>query len=215
MTKIPPAMRQPEATKRKLVDATIHLMLHQGFDGTTVDQICAEARLTKGSFFHHFESKEAIARAAVDAWAEMGTGLYAEAWKDPDLDPLEQLNRVFEIMIGFNRRMNACLCMVGMMSQEMALKNALMRETCEGHLNNWTAMVARMLAAAKERHPPALHFDPEQVAWMLNSLWQGSMLVGKTRRNPQMIIDNLRQARHFVNALFGRSHASREGAVAL
>jgi TetR/AcrR family transcriptional repressor of nem operon len=206
----PPKMRQPEATKRKLIDATLHLMLRQGFAGTTVDQICAEAKLTKGSFFHHFSSKETISHAAVDAWATMGTELYSAAWKEPGVDPLEQLNRIFEIMIGFNRLDSPCLCMVGMMSQEMALKDPAMRAACERHLNDWTRMVARMLAAAKEIHPPALHFDPEQVAWLLNSLWQGSMLVGKTRQSPQMIINNIRQARHYVNALFGRNWAAPE-----
>ncbi len=195
--------RQPEDTKRKLIEATVQLMLHQGFSGTTVDQICAEAKLTKGSFFHHFESKEAIGRAAVDAWGAMGTALYSDAWKDPALDPLEQLHRIFEIMTGFNRQDDPCLCMIGMMSQEMSLKNPEMRDVCEGHLNDWTAMMVKMLDGAKKLHKPAANFNSEQVAWFLNSIWQGSMLIGKTRQSPQMIIDNIQRARDYVDSLFG------------
>jgi len=178
-------------------------MLRQGFAGTTVDEICAEAKLTKGSFFHHFESKDAITHAAVDAWAAMGTELYSAAWQDPTLDPLEQLHRIFDIMIGFNRREEECLCMVGMMSQEMALQSALMRESCERHLADWTAMVSGMLAAAKRLHPPVVNFDPEETAWLLNSMWQGSMLIGKTRQSPHMIINNIRLARRYIDWLFG------------
>jgi len=206
--------RHPEETKRKLVDATLRLMLQQGFAATTVDQICVEAQLTKGSFFHHFESKEAISHAAVDAWAAFGTGLYSAAWKDPGLDPLEQLHRIFEIMTGFNLRDEPCLCMVGMMSQEMALKNPMMRAVCERHLNDWTEMVARMLSAAKKLHSPAVDFDPESVAWFLNSLWQGSMLIGKTRQMPKMVIDNIRQARFYVDSLFGLVSANSKFPVA-
>jgi len=178
-------------------------MLRQGFAATTVDQICSQAALTKGSFFHHFENKEAIGRATVDAFAAFGIELYSAAWKDPELDPLEQLHRIFEIMIGFNQRDEPCVCMVGMMSQEMALKNPAMREACERHLADWTRMVARMLNAAKMLHPPAVDFDAEQVAWFLNSLWQGSMLIGKTRQSPEMIIDNIRHAWRYVDGLFG------------
>ena len=207
MQSLSPKTRHPEETRQKLVDATLRLMIQQGFAATTVDEICAAAKLTKGSFFHHFESKEAISHAAVDAWAAFGTNLYSAAWKDPELDPLEQLHRLFEIMIGFNLRDEPCLCMVGMMSQEMALKNPFMRATCERHLIDWAEMVARMLAAAKVRHRPAIDFDPEAVAWFLNSLWQGSMLIGKTRQKPEMTIANLRQARFYVDSLFGLTAA--------
>jgi TetR/AcrR family transcriptional regulator, transcriptional repressor for nem operon len=201
--------RQPMVTRQKLVDATLRLMLHQGFAATTVDQICAAAGLTKGSFFHYFESKEAIGHAAVDAFAAFGTDLYSAAWKDPELDPLEQLHRIFEIMIGFNRRDEPCVCMVGMMSQEMALKYPAMREACAKHLTDWAKMVMRMLTAAKKIHRPVVDFDPEQVAWFLNSLWQGSMLIGKTRQTPEMVIENIRQARIYVDGLFGLTSSNR------
>jgi TetR/AcrR family transcriptional repressor of nem operon len=45
-------------TKRKLVDAGVALMRQRGFSATTVDDICAEAGVTKGGFFHYFKSKE-------------------------------------------------------------------------------------------------------------------------------------------------------------
>jgi TetR/AcrR family transcriptional repressor of nem operon len=206
--------RHPEETKRKLVEATLQLMIQQGFAATSVDQICAEAKLTKGSFFHHFDNKEAIGRAAVEAWGEFGGNLYAEAWKDPNLDPLDQLHRFFDIMIGFNERNQPCLCMVGMMSQEMALKNPMMRVACERQLQIWSDMVVRMLTAAKKLHLPVIPFDPEQVAWFLNSLWQGSMLIGKTRQRPEMTIANLHHARAYVDSLFGIQYSTHDLMVA-
>lgn len=206
MSKSPSKPRQPEETRRKLVDATLRLMLEQGFAATTVDQICEKAELTKGSFFHHFPNKEAIGRAALDAFAAFGMHLYSAAWEDPNLDPLEQLHRIFELMISFNQRDEPCICMVGMMSQEMSLKNPMMREACQLHLKNWADMVTGMLTAARKVHAPVIDFDPEQVAWFLNSLWQGSMLIGKTRQTPEMTISNIRQARAYVDSLFGPNY---------
>jgi TetR/AcrR family transcriptional repressor of nem operon len=200
------AARNPAQTRQRLLEAALRLMLRQGFAASTVDQICAEAGVTKGSFFHYFESKEAIARAAVDAFAQIGTDLYTPAWSDPKLDPLEQLHRLLDIMISFNQRPEEpCVCMVGMMSQELAATNPEMRAICERHLTDWANRVARMLTEAKKLHPVRVDFDPEQVAWFLNSLWQGSMLIGKTRASPEMTISNIRLARQYIDSLFDLS----------
>ncbi|MDP1586876.1 MAG: hypothetical protein Q8M07_03940, partial [Prosthecobacter sp.] len=69
-------------------------------------------------------------------------------------------------------------------------------------LRSWTENVAHMLAAAKKRRKPATDFDPKAVAWFLNSLWQGSMLVGKACESQAMIRSNLKLARSFVDGLF-------------
>ena len=196
--------RQPAETRQRLLDATVRLMQRQGFTGTTVDQICAEAGLTKGSFFHYFENKEAIGRAAADWWGAMGTELYSAAWKNPAAGPLEQLHRMFDIMTGLTKRLDdPCVCLVGMLSQEMAGTNSNFRDVCSGHLSTWTENVRRLLAAAKKLHPPVVDFDPGAVAWYLNSLWQGSMLIAKTRRTQEMIADNIRMARAWVDGFFG------------
>lgn len=197
------ATRNPAETRERLVGATVQLMLKQGFAATTVDQICAEAGLTKGSFFHHFENKEALGKAAVEWWGVFGTALYAEAWKNPELDPLKQLHAMFDIMSGFTLREDqVCTCMVGMMSQELAQTHPAMREECTRQLDLWTSNVAKMLTAAKKKHKPRAKFDPVQIAWFLNSLWQGSMLIAKTRQTPEMIRHNLKLARDYVDGLF-------------
>lgn len=195
--------RQPDATRRKLVEAALGLMLRKGFNGTSVEDVCKEAGVTKGSFFHHFDSKEAIGTAAVAAWGEFGFALYAVAWKKP-AGPLEEIHRLFDIMAGFTRRPEPCMCMVGMMSQEMCLENEAFRAACVKELDTWTGMMRSRLAAAKKQLKPKSGFDPAAVAWFLNSLWQGSMLVGKARQSPAMIRANLKLARAWVDALLTR-----------
>ena len=69
MTTINQTTELPE-TKRKLVDAGVKLMRRQGFNATTVDDICSAAGVTKGGFFHYFKSKEDIAKAAVVRFRE-------------------------------------------------------------------------------------------------------------------------------------------------
>jgi len=198
--------RDPAATRQKLIDATVGLILKQGFAATTVDQICAGAGVTKGSFFHHFANKEAAGQAAIGWWSDMGTGLYAEAWKDSDGDPLAQLHCMLDIMTGFAQpSADPCTCVVGIMSQEVAQSNDALRQSCADALELWTENVARMLSAAKARHPIARDFDPHQVAWFFNSIWQGSMLIAKTVQDPQILIENVRHSRSYLDSLFSPS----------
>ena len=55
-------------SKIKLVDAAVSVVRAKGYAAARVDDICAAAGLTKGSFFHHFDSKEDLALAAAERW---------------------------------------------------------------------------------------------------------------------------------------------------
>ncbi|MFO1482499.1 MAG: hypothetical protein U1F71_03955 [Verrucomicrobiaceae bacterium] len=57
----------------------------------------------------------------------------------------------------------------------------------------------------EEEARAATDFDPKQVAWFLNSLWQGAMLVGKACESQTMIHANLKLARSFVDGPFQKS----------
>jgi TetR/AcrR family transcriptional repressor of nem operon len=192
--------KQPEA-RRKLMEATTSLMLRQGFNATTLDEICAEAGVAKGSFFYHFENKEDIGQAVVKSWGEFGQSLYSEAWKQPG-EPLEEIHRLFDILDHITRTQAPCVCLVGMLTQELSGEHAGFRGACESELGIWTEMFRSRLEAAKRQLKPGADFDPAEVAWFLNSLWQGSMLVGKARQSSEMIRANLKRARAYVDSLF-------------
>jgi TetR/AcrR family transcriptional regulator, transcriptional repressor for nem operon len=197
--------KQPEATRRKLIEATVALMLKRGFNATTVDEICAEAGVTKGSFFYHFENKDDIGQAVVKTWGEFGQSIYAEAWKQPG-EPLEEIHRLFDIMDGLTRRPEPCVCLVGMLTQELSGEHPGFRAACARELDTWTEMFRSRLEAAKQQLQTTVNFDPAEVAWFLNSLWQGSALVGKAGPSTEMIRANLRLARAYVDSLFANTH---------
>ena len=53
----------PHQSKAKLLDAAVRVIRTKGYIATTVDDLCHAAGVTKGSFFHHFDSKEQLAIA--------------------------------------------------------------------------------------------------------------------------------------------------------
>lgn len=197
--------RNPEETRQRLVAAARDLVLQRGFTGTGVDQICESAGVTKGAFFHYFKSKEEIGKAALADWAAFGMGLYAVAKAEPARDPLDHVHRFFDIMIGLvENSPDPVTCVVGMMSQELANANPVLRVICARYLGDWNEFVRQLLEEAKAALPPRVDFNAEEVAWFLNSLWQGSMLVAKTRRDPQIVVRNLKRARAHIDTLFYR-----------
>lgn len=195
-------IRNPEETRARLVQAGIELILQQGFTATTVDQVCSRAGVTKGSFFHHFANKDQLGVAALQAWGLIGTQLYTPAWADREADPLAALGRFLDIMSGFSRADSVCTCVVGMLSQEAAQSNEALRAQAAHELTDWTKNTGDLLARAQQKHCPEADFDPLAVAWQLNAIWQGSMLVSKTVQDPSLIRANLELTRAWLAGFF-------------
>ena len=78
-------------SKTRLLDAALHVIRANGYSATRIEDICEAAGLTKGSFFHHFDSKEALALAAADYWIEGTSALFASAPYHAPSDPLDRL----------------------------------------------------------------------------------------------------------------------------
>jgi AcrR family transcriptional regulator len=54
----------PQSPKAKLLDAALSLIREKGYSSTSVGELCAQASVTKGAFFHYFKCKDALAVAA-------------------------------------------------------------------------------------------------------------------------------------------------------
>jgi AcrR family transcriptional regulator len=59
-----------EETRARIIEAAIKLFSNHGFNTTSVDDICAEAGISKGAFYHHFESKQSLFLALLDGWLQ-------------------------------------------------------------------------------------------------------------------------------------------------
>jgi AcrR family transcriptional regulator len=62
--------QRSEETKAKIMEAAIKLFSTRGYNKASVDDICEEAGISKGAFYHHFKSKQALFLALLDGWLE-------------------------------------------------------------------------------------------------------------------------------------------------
>src|SRR5580700_9360973 len=84
--------QSPKAgARQKLLDAALSLIREKGYSATSVDELCAQAGVTKGAFFHHFRSKDALAVAAANLWSELTAALFETAPYHQHSDPLDRV----------------------------------------------------------------------------------------------------------------------------
>ncbi|MEO8357882.1 MAG: TetR/AcrR family transcriptional regulator [Chloroflexota bacterium] len=60
--------QRSEETRAKIIESAIRLFSSRGYTAASVDDICTEAGISKGAFYHHFESKQALFLALLDGW---------------------------------------------------------------------------------------------------------------------------------------------------
>ncbi|HRQ22849.1 MAG TPA: helix-turn-helix domain-containing protein, partial [Anaerolineales bacterium] len=63
--------QRSEETRSRIIESAIKLFSARGFNAASVDDICKEAGISKGAFYHHFESKQALFLALLDGWLEI------------------------------------------------------------------------------------------------------------------------------------------------
>jgi len=63
--------QRSEETRSKIIETAIKLFSTRGFNAASVDDICKDAGISKGAFYHHFESKQALFLALLDGWLQI------------------------------------------------------------------------------------------------------------------------------------------------
>jgi TetR/AcrR family transcriptional repressor of nem operon len=197
----------PAETKLKLLDAGITLMRSRGYSATTVDEICAEAGVTKGAFFHYFKSKDDLARNSLNHFFEGKVQDYNEAPFRKLPDPLERVFGRLDYLkeTGGDRSHVTKGCLIGVFAQELAFTNPGLRDICQQFFSRIAQDFARDLAAAKAAHPAAVEFDPLAVAQSYVALMQGSLLMAKTAGNNEVVRQNVDQYATYLKFLFGQA----------
>ena len=192
-------------TRNKLLDAAQDVIRLKGYAATTVDDICKAAGLTKGSFFHHFASKEELGVAAAEHFASMASDIFGSAPYRTLPDPVDRLLGYvdFRIVIlqgpvcGFS-------CLLGTFVQEVYETNPAIRAACERHMGDHVAELAKDVAEAKRQYAPDAAWTADSLALHMQAVLQGSLILAKAKQGPQVAVESLSHLRRYLELLFGR-----------
>ncbi len=191
-------------TRTRLLDAAQALMLAKGFAATTVDEICEAAKLTKGSFFHYFESKDNLGKVLLERFCANGKQ-ELEAFYGNERDPLKRVYRHINAFVQMSQDPKLGKgCLLGCFAQELCDTHPQIRTVCCQEFDGWAKHFGHELAQAKKRYAPKASFDPQELAEHFIALVEGSLILGKARRDMKVVAQNLHHFKAYVQSLFKR-----------
>jgi TetR/AcrR family transcriptional repressor of nem operon len=191
-----------------LLDAGIDVIRRQGLAATSVDDVCRAAGVTKGAFFHHFESKEAYAVAVAEHWKAFADRVFASADYHSLRDPRERVLAYLDLreqLIGDDLPADYS-CAVGTMVQEAYDTHPAIREACAASIFGHAATLEDDLAAALERAANPGPADAAGLARFTQAALQGAFILGKAGNDPALARESVHYLREFLVRVLAPAH---------
>lgn len=177
----------------------------KGFAATTVDDLCREAGVTKGAFFHHFASKDALGVAAAQHWAETTGALFEGAPYHAPADPLDRVLAYLafrrEIVEG---EIPAFTCLVGTLAQEVHQTAPAIRDAAAASIfGHAETLEADIKAAIETRGIEPDGWDAASLARHFQAALQGGFILAKAGNDPELAREAIDHLDRYVRRLFG------------
>ncbi len=166
-----PQQDRAYATREAILHAAAEEFDRLGYDRTSLTAVLTRAGLTKGAFYFHFPSKEAVAAALIERQDELWAQV-REAWRARGLDPLSSLHGMFaesadrmaaDVVLRAGVRLNA--------EREIGYPGVPSTHVM------WEKLIATYLVEAAERGHLRPGVDPEAVARTLCGAALGARLI--------------------------------------
>jgi TetR/AcrR family transcriptional repressor of nem operon len=203
--------RNNSGTRDKLIDAARDVIRTKGYTATTVDDICAAAGVTKGSFFHYFHSKEALGIAAAVQFGAMAETIFAAAPYRALPDPRDRVLGYVDFRASMLQwDVVQYTCLLGTMVQEVYATHPDVRVACDQQMSGHVAELTRDLELAKRRYAPEAPWTAESVGYFMQAVLQGAFIFAKAKQNPDVAAGCLAHLRRYLETLFDHPRRKRE-----
>lgn len=160
------------------------MLLLRGYNHLGIQDVLTATKLPKGSFYHHFESKEDFALAVVDRYmVAVHEGLDA-CLLDDRVPPLQRIRNFFEATRESYKGEGYLGCLLGGLGQELSGVNETFRLRIEGCIAQIASKIEVCLRLAIARGDARRTEDPKRLAALLVNCWEGAALRTRLLRDP-------------------------------
>ncbi len=188
-----------------MLDAALTVVRAKGYAATRVEDICEGAGLTKGSFFHHFKSKEDLAIAAAERWGAVTGGLFVAAPYHDHADPLERVLAYVDFRKALIRgKPSQFTCFAGTTVQEVFDTHPAIRDACAATIRDHAATLEADIAEAMEKYGVADAGSAADLALHTQAVIQGAFVLAKATQDPTAALTSLDHLRRYLELLFHR-----------
>lgn len=202
-------MAKLSQTRERLIHSALFLFWERGFAGTSMADLLAHAGVNSGSFYHFFESKEALLKAVLETYLQaLGPQVMDPAFRQTS-DPLE---RIFAILAGYRVRILQTNCQYGCPLGRLALEidpeNRPAHQLIAENFQGWIEAVRRCLEDSRDRLPKGQDLDA--LATYVLAVMEGGVMLSRSYgdvRPFDLTIAQLKE--HFRMLLSHSSNTSR------
>jgi len=196
-------IKKESQKKQALMNAALDLMLEKGYVATTVDEICGQAEVTKGSFFHYFDSKETLGKELIEYFNFCTSESMGKNIGEMD-DPLDRVYGSLDCAIKMSKDPTAKGCLIGVFAQELSKSHPELRSLCCTSFDMKKKELEKDLMAAKEKYAPDASIDITGLAESFMATVQGAMILMKASQDRGVVERTLKHYRKYLQSLFGR-----------
>jgi TetR/AcrR family transcriptional repressor of nem operon len=168
--------------REQILSAGLEALYARGFNATSVQDIAEAAGAPKGSFYNHFDSKEALGVAVVEEYVARSAPLRA-ILEDAALPPLTRLRNYFEALSEVSANEDSRGCLLGNFGAELSNQSASIRDRVATAFASWSRAIAEVIAEAQRNGDMSSGAAPATLAAFLVSAWEGAVLRGKVERS--------------------------------
>ncbi len=199
--------RPRPGAREKLLDASFLLIREKGYSATSVDELCTEAGVTKGAFFHHFQSKDALAVAAANRWSEVSEALFQTAPYHQHRDPLDRVLGYLDFRKSLLKAGEVAefTCLAGTMVQEVYRTHAKIREACDASISGSATMVEADITEAMKLYGVRAKWSAQSLALHTQAVLQGAFILAKAKGGPEVAAASIDHLRRYIELLFKAS----------
>lgn len=200
-------MRKGAETRERILEIAEASVLAKGFGATSIEEVIAEAGITKSGFFYHFKDKNELARAMIVRYIEDNDRLFDDLFgrsRELSDDPLQAfligLKLFAEVIRDLPNGHPGCL--IASVCYQERLFDREVRELTARAVRGWNARFTAMLDEIAAVHPPREPVDMAIVADMLSCVVDGGIIMSKVLNDPHRLETQVLAFRSFVKMLF-------------
>jgi TetR/AcrR family transcriptional repressor of nem operon len=203
MTPTESKLESRHESKTRLLNAALHVIRAKGYSATRIEDVCEAAGLTKGSFFHHFDSKEALALAAADYWIEGSEALFSSAPYRDRADPLDRLLAYVDFRKALlTGDLPDFTCLAGTMVQEVYDTHPALREACDRSITGHAGILIPDIEEAMRQRGMHPEWAAESLALYTQATIQGAFILAKAANGAAVAAQCIDHLHSYLELLF-------------
>ncbi len=174
-----------QTTRENLIEVGLRLIRSAGYTATGINQILEAAEVPKGSFYHHFATKDEFVMEVIRRYAAGEQERVEKILDDPNLSPLKKLRRYFKDLIAAYGRRGGPIagCLLGNLSLEVGGQNAEIRNLLRQSFDGWQNAIAKTIREAIEKRELPKTAKADDLAALLVNGWEGAQVRAKAEQS--------------------------------